>query len=62
SFSLQNDATKKREFKGLISACEFLKVKKGIIVTYDEESIEKINEIEIKVIPAYKFMLEISSL
>lgn len=62
SFSLQNDATKKREFKGLISACEYLNVKKGIIVTYDEEFLEKINEIEIKIVPAYKFMLEISSL
>ncbi len=62
SYSLQNADTKKREIKGLISACEFLKVKKGIIVTYEEEFSEKINDIEITIVPAYKFMLEIPSL
>ena len=62
SYSLQNADTKKRELKGLISACEFLNVKKGIIVTYEEEYIEKINDIEIIIVPAYKFMLEIPSL
>ncbi len=62
SYSLQNAITKKRELKGLISACDYLKVKKGIIVTYEEEFLEKIDDIEIVIVPAYKFMLDIPSL
>ncbi len=57
-FTLQNDDTKKREIKGLIVACKFLKVEIGIIITFDEEFETTVDGINIKVVPAYKFMLE----
>jgi predicted AAA+ superfamily ATPase len=57
SYSIQNAETKQRELKGLIAACVYLQTKKGIIVTYNEEANEIINEINISIIPAYKFIL-----
>jgi len=58
SYTLKDEDTKKREIKGLIAACQYLNVNNGIIVTYEEEFTEIVSEINIKVIPAYKFMLE----
>jgi hypothetical protein len=36
-----------------------LKVKKGTIITYEEEGNLKLNNIEIEVITAYKYILEV---
>jgi len=58
SYSIQNSDTKQREIKGLVTACEYLQTKKAVIVTYDEQAYEKINDIEISIIPAYKFILD----
>jgi len=58
-FSLQNTDTKKREIKGLLSACEFFNVNTGYIVTFDEENVQKISNCNIEIIPAYKFILDI---
>lgn len=60
-YSILDADTKEREIKGLLLACEYLKVKKGTIVTYDEEDDLKINNIDIEVLPAYKYFLEILS-
>ena len=59
SYTVQNSETKQRELKGLILACEYLNLKKGTIITFEEEEYLKVNEVEIEIIPAYKFMLEI---
>ncbi len=61
SYSIQDSDTDEREIKGLLLACEYLKVKKGTIVTYDEEDNLKINNIKIEVLPAYKYFLEVLS-
>ena len=58
SYSLQDSDTKEREIKGLLKACEYLKVKKGTIVTFEEEDNFSVSNIEIDVLPAYKFFLE----
>lgn len=57
SYTIKNQDTKKREIKGLLAACDFLKCKTGIIVTYEEEANETISDINIITIPAYKFIL-----
>jgi uncharacterized protein len=59
TYTIQEPETKQREIKGLLLACEYLKVKKGTIVTYEEEDSLKINNIKIEVIPAFKYILEV---
>ena len=58
SFSIQDSDTDEREVKGLIRACEYLKLKKGTIITFEEEDNFKIDNITIEVLPAYKYILE----
>jgi len=58
SYSIQDPDTKQREIKGILSACEYIKAKKGTIVTYEEEDTFNTNKIGIDVIPAFKFILE----
>ena len=57
-YSLQNQETKKREVRGLLSACKDLNTDVGIIISFDEEKEEKIKDIQIKTIPCYKFILQ----
>ncbi len=57
SFSILDEDTREREIDGLLSACEYLKTKNGIIVTFEEEDNFKINNINIEVIPAFKYCL-----
>ena len=59
SYSIQDADTKQREIKGLLNACEYLKTKKGTIVTYEEEDNFKINNINIEVLPAFRYFLEV---
>ncbi len=57
-WDLRDDKTKKREFRALIEAMSELDMDKGTIITYEEEYIEEVNGKEIKVIPAWKWLLE----
>jgi predicted AAA+ superfamily ATPase len=41
-----------------MEACKALKLKKGLIITLDEEQEAKKDEIEITVLPAWKWLLE----
>ncbi|MHC1778294.1 MAG: ATP-binding protein [Lentimicrobium sp.] len=53
--SLKDSHTKQREMKGLLKACRFCEVKKGFIITLDEEEKFWVNNIEVEVIPAWKW-------
>jgi predicted AAA+ superfamily ATPase len=57
-YSIQNQDTWQREIKGLLFACKFLKQDIGYIVTFDEEKSEQIENVNIVIMPAFKFMLE----
>jgi len=57
SYSIQDSDTDEREINGLLKACEYLKVKKGTIVTFEEEDNLKVKNYEIEVIPAWRFIL-----
>lgn len=46
-----------REIKGLVGAANYLGLKEGMIITYDEESVEKHEGINIKIIPAWKWLM-----
>lgn len=56
--SLKEPETRRREIKGLTAACKRFKLPKGMIITDDEEEIIPDDGIEIKVIPAFKFLLD----
>jgi uncharacterized protein len=54
------EENKDREYRGLLEAINKFKLKEGIILTYDDEGIEKIDNKMIKVIPVWKWLLNIS--
>lgn len=59
SYTLNDQDTKEREIKGLLCACKKIRVKKGTIVTFEEEEKLTADNISIAVIPAYRFVLEV---
>ncbi len=59
SYSIDNDDTRKREFKGLHEACSFLNTSKGIIITFEQEEKISYKGISISIIPFYKYFLKL---
>ncbi|MDX9856146.1 MAG: ATP-binding protein [Candidatus Moranbacteria bacterium] len=57
-WSLQDEETKKRELKSLTEAMDELNLKKATIVAYDEYDDFKIGNKIIKLVPAWKWMVE----
>jgi uncharacterized protein len=57
SYSLDNDDILRREFRGLHEACKHLDVKKGLILTFDDERELEYMDIKINVLPFYKYFL-----
>ena len=57
AYDLASADTKKREFDGLVEACERLGLKRGTIITASEEFEKKIAGIRIRVVPFYKWAL-----
>jgi hypothetical protein len=57
SQSLNNPETEKRETEGLSEAMESFKLKKGLIITENQEAESKIKGKIIKIIPAWKWLL-----
>ncbi|MCF6242614.1 MAG: ATP-binding protein, partial [Bacteroidales bacterium] len=58
SYDLSDDDTLKRELSGLEAACNYLKLKKGFIVSFEQEKKLLFKGIEVEIIPAYKFLLD----
>ncbi|MCD6218828.1 ATP-binding protein [Candidatus Calescamantes bacterium] len=56
-FELTED-NREREIKGLVTSCYWLGLKKGIILTYAQEEEIDWGGIKIKIIPAWKWLLE----
>lgn len=58
SYNLNDEDTLKREIEGLKKACKYFGLKKGIIITFDQEKVIDTKEnIDISIIPAYKYVL-----
>jgi len=57
TYSLENEETKKREFKGLLKVCKKFNLNKGYIITYDSEDYIEIDSIKIEIIPFFKWVL-----
>ncbi len=58
SWSLDDESTRKREFLGLSSACDFLGTKEGLIITFDDKREEKFRDKTIKIMPVYEYFLK----
>lgn len=57
SYNLNDEEVKKREYRALIKSAEFLKVKDLTVITFNDEGSEEINGYEIRIIPAWKWLL-----
>jgi predicted AAA+ superfamily ATPase len=57
SYTLLDSKTKEREIRGLLEAVNYLNLEKGMILTYEEEDILKIDNKTIEIQPAYKYFL-----
>lgn len=59
SQSLADPKTAEREIEGLLEAMEKFKLKTGLIITESQEEERKINGKRIKIVPAWKWLLEL---
>lgn len=57
SQSIEQPSTRQREINGVIEAMKSYKLKKGLIITEDEEEIIEYDDFTIQVMPAWKFLL-----
>lgn len=58
AYELEEEKTKEREVKGLVSCAKETGLKRGLIITKNIESIENFEGIKIKFIPLWKWLLE----
>jgi len=58
SYEMSQSETKKREIKGVLSACKAFGLSKGMIITYDEEDETVEDGVVIEVVPFYRWVLE----
>jgi predicted AAA+ superfamily ATPase len=58
SVDIQDEKTKKREFKALLEAMEYFNSTEAYLITKDTESIEEIEGKKIKIVPLYKWLLD----
>ena len=57
TLDLSDDATRKREIKGLVQCCQRFSLAEGVIVTMNTDEVIEIDEIKIRVVPAWKYFL-----
>ena len=53
-----NEKNRKRELSGLAEAMRVLKVKQGLILTYDQEGTEEMEGCKVSIMPTYQWLLE----
>lgn len=56
SYDINNEKTKEREVKSLMKSAKKLNVKNLSIITWDYESVENIDNLEIKFVPLWKWL------
>lgn len=56
-YELGDAATRKREVAGLVAACRFCGVRQGLIVTQEEAADWQVDDVNIKVLPAWKWAI-----
>lgn len=56
-YDIDDPKIKKREIKGLLNAMKYFNLKKGIIITWDYEGLDKIEKKAVEYIPLWKWLL-----
>jgi len=57
-FDVEKEETKKREVRGLVEAMKKFKIPRGLVVTEDYESEERVGKKRIEFVPLWKWLLE----
>lgn len=57
AFSLHDPEIRKREIKALLKASSTLRCSNLLLITWEEEGVEKINGCEIKIVPIWRWLL-----
>lgn len=57
-WELDNQKTKDREIKNLLKAMNESKINKGLILTYNQEGVKKVDGKNIIIRPVWKWLLE----
>jgi uncharacterized protein len=57
AYSIKDTTTRKRELKGLLTACKYLDINKGMIISSDESESFKYQHLDVEVVEAYKYFL-----
>ncbi len=55
TYDMSDEDTKSRELKGIVNACKYFNLSRGVIVTYDSEDEIIFEDIEIQLVPFYKW-------
>lgn len=55
SYDISEDDTKVREINGLIKTCKSFNLKKGIVISMNQEESLKFDDIKVDIIPAWKY-------
>ncbi len=58
-WALQDVSERKRHIRAVVKAAKALKCKNASIITWDEEGVEKLEDLTIKIIPLWKWLLKI---
>lgn len=58
AYEISNSDTKERELRGLSEACDYLNLRAGTIITFDDEDEFTYKDIKVNVVPVYKYFLE----
>ncbi len=62
SYSIEDDTTYEREVSALIKVSKHLNARRLTIVTYNEESVLDVNDLQIEVIPLWKWLLTLNKI
>ena len=57
TYEMKDEKTRAREFKGLINACKYYKLKRGLIIAYEEEGVYEEDGVIVEVVSLVDFLL-----
>lgn len=60
AYEIGDPKTRQREIDGLLEAAETYNIVRASIITLNQEEAFKINGVKIKIVPAWKWLLELS--
>lgn len=59
AFSLKDEVVKDREFRALATSAQYLKANNACVITFNEEKVEFVQGIEIRIVPVWKWLVDV---